>query len=99
MRKDKFPGTRSLESAVAIYCGMKILAATLVVCFKNPCFARGRKRKLQHFRASRVLRPKAVVHQHLLCRCWCTTRFYSSTDLWICLRRAIAPTARFAKLF
>jgi hypothetical protein len=45
------------EFAVAIYCGLKILAAKLV------------------------------------------SQFYSSTDLWICLRRKIVPTAHFAKLF
>ena len=42
---------------VAIYCGLKILATTLV------------------------------------------SRFYSSTYLSICLRRKIAPTARFATVF
>ena len=45
------------EFAVAIYCDLKILAATLV------------------------------------------SRFCSLTYLWICLRRKIAPTARFATVF
>jgi len=45
------------EFAVAIYCGLQILAAPLV------------------------------------------SRFYSSTYLWICHRRKIAPTARFATVF
>jgi hypothetical protein len=45
------------EFAVAIYCGLKILAAKLV------------------------------------------SRFCSSTYLLICLRRKIAPTARFAAVF
>ena len=59
--KDYYPryGNANIipEFAVAIYYGLKILAATLV------------------------------------------SRFYSSRYLWICLRRKIAPTARFAKVF
>jgi len=42
-------------------------ALLLIVCFKTPCFARGRKRKLRHFGVSFVS-PVWVKQSYLLCR-------------------------------